>query len=186
MGLYDTFIIDPPIPCPSCGRPVASVQSKSFGSSLNTYRDGDIIWGCDIRLGVVEDTYRCDGCSGRADREDRKIWITAWQGIYAGTFAAQAAAESRLASIDRLTIINWLMRQQDEKENWQRRFSSLYRDIKGWHSYCAAENKEELLAKPFGLSGDTIRECLESADPLAEMLKAYENEGKSLYTDIFE
>ena len=174
MGMFDTFIFDSPITCSECGEPIVSTQSKSFGSLLDTYRVGDAIRDCRIRIGVVEELCWCSVCADRPNRRETVACLVVWHGIYAGAYASCETAETRLSTVDRMTLLEWHGRQQGEKEAWHRRFRSLYADLEGWHRYAIAEDKELFLKTPLGFLRSGLDKYLPEADPLGALLAAHE------------
>lgn len=173
MELFDTFIFGLPIACSECGKEIASAQSKNFGSTLDTYRVGDAIRDCDIRLGIIKEQCYCDSCSGTNGAKENDAWIVIWHGVYAGAFKTYDAAEARLNSVDRSTLLEWHSRQQTEKEGWQRRFRSFYAAVEEWHKYSIAEDKEAFLKKPLALIRSNLLDHMQSDDPLGDILEGY-------------
>lgn len=178
MGLYDTFIFDKPLPCPVCGSPIKSLQSKAFGCSLDYLRVGDALRDCGIRLGVVEEDLYCDDCGGPQESPKPKVFLVIWHGIFAGAYATMREAEARLAGIDRVTLLEWHERQQTEKEDWSRRFHNLRNALAGWHEYTLAEDKEAFLKKPRALFRSGLREAVAKSDPLGAILEKYGKEAR--------
>jgi Zn finger protein HypA/HybF involved in hydrogenase expression len=185
MGMFDTFIFDAPIQCSECGAAIVSTQSKSFGSLLDTYRVGDVIRDCRIRIGVVEEQCWCAVCADRPNRRETDAWIVVWHGIYAGACASCEAAEMRLSMVDRMTLLEWHGRQQEEKEVWHRRFRSLYADLEAWHRYLLAEDKESFLKTPLGFLRSGLDKYLEEKDPLGALIAAHEPSKDDGSDDLF-
>ena len=173
MGLFDTFIFDQPIACSECGKELKSAQTKNFGSTLDTYRVGDAIRDCDIRLGIIKEQCYCDSCSGTNGAKENDAWVVIWHGVYAGAFASYETAEARLNSVDRSTLLEWHSRHQTEKEEWQRRFRSFYAAVAEWHKYSMADDKEAFLKKPLALIRSNLLEHIQSDDPLGAILEGY-------------
>jgi len=176
MGLFDTFIFDSPIACSECGKSIKSAQSRNFGSSLDTYRVGDAVRDCDIRLGIVKEQCYCDSCSGLNGAKENDAWLVIWHGVYAGAYASYDAAEIRLNSIDRSTLLEWHSRHQTEKEEWQRRFRSFYAAIEEWHRYSIADDKEAFLKEPLAFIRSNLLEYIKSDDPLGAILDGYKRD----------
>ena len=175
MGLFDTFVFDTPISCLECGAKIPSTQSKAFEPCLDTYRTGDAIRACRIHSGIVEEECYCFSGSAKLERKKTPAWIVIWHGIYAGAYSTIEAAEARQGSVDRLTMLEWHLRQQSEKEAWRRRFRSLYSTLLNWHDYNLAEDKEAFLKKPWALFHGDLDTYAKAADPLAAILMDHEN-----------
>lgn len=179
MGLFDTFIFDTPIACSGCGKPIRSAQSTNFGSSLDTYRVGDAVRDCDIRLGIVKEQCYCDACTGANGARENDAWIVIWHGVYAGAEASYEAAENRLHSVDRSTLLEWHSRHQNEKEEWKRRFRSFFAAVEEWHRYSMATDKEAFLKKPLALIRSNLIEHIQSDDPLGAILEGYRRDNET-------
>ncbi len=54
MGMFDTFVINPPVECPECKAEIFSVQSKAFGQTLERYQPGTLVKQSKIRCGINE------------------------------------------------------------------------------------------------------------------------------------
>lgn len=180
MGLYDTFIFEKPFTCPACGADIKTVQSKAFACLIDTYRVGDAITDCGIRIGVVEEDLYCDACRVSQQGKRPTVFLVVWHGIYAGAYATMPEAETRLASIDRATLLEWHERQQDEKEDWSRRFHNLRTAISEWREYTLAEDKEAFLKKPMATLYSDLRDLVGAPDPLGSILEKY---GKNLHEE---
>ena len=108
MGLFDTFICDPPVSCPNCGKKIESLQSKSFSNSLEVYRPGEIITGSNIHYGIVEEELFCYSCSNCKGYSTTKIFLIIWHNVYVGVKKDENKAYTILKSIDRINLLEWL------------------------------------------------------------------------------
>lgn len=185
MGLFDTFILDPPILCGGCGAKIASVQSKSFDSALDMYRVGDLVRGTKIRSGIVEEESWCPACAAEGPREKIPVFIVVWNGIYAGSRATMDEAERLSASVDRLTLISWLADAQEERDALRRAYSGLRGALTEYREYTVSEDKTAFLASPFSGFRSGLKELSESSDPLGMILERYANADPYEGEDIF-
>lgn len=134
MGIFDTLILDPPLVCPRCGKIHESMQTKLLDSSMSTYRSGMIVPGCPVHSGILKDSAWC--CPTEQDEHGRlDVWIIVWHGIFAGCALEAEAAERRLARIDRLDLLHWLDRMQQNVLEWKHRYHALYGDLSDWVEY---------------------------------------------------
>ena len=51
--MFDTLVFPEPIACVQCGTAIASTQTKSLESTLDTYRVGDVVSAEGITTGVL-------------------------------------------------------------------------------------------------------------------------------------
>ncbi len=134
MGIFDTLILDPPLVCPRCGKVHESMQTKLLDSSMSIYRTGMIVPGCPVHSGILKDYMWC--CPTEQDENGGlDVWLIIWHGIFAGSALDAESAESRLASIDRLDLLHWLDRMQQDALEWKRRYHALHRDLSDWVEY---------------------------------------------------
>lgn len=173
MGLFDTFIFESAIPCATCGKPIRSTQSKNFGSTLDTYRVGDNIRDCDIKLGIVKEHLYCDSCSGSEALDKNEVWLVVWHGVYAGASSSYEAAEACLHAVDRSTLLEWHTRQQSEKEEWRRRFHAFYAAVDEWHRYQQTADKDAFLKQPLAFIRSNLGEHIKLEDPLGAILNDF-------------
>lgn len=174
MGMFDTIILDPPLACSRCGSALV-LQTKHFDPAMMTYRVGSIASSSPIVIGILEDLAFCDRCH-REDRESTDpIYLVIWHHILAGVERSEADAESRLASIDRLDLIEWLDQAQRAEREWRRRFRRLYRDVRLWHEYLEREASAEESEAVRGFAGFNRlpEEIINAEDPLSELLAVH-------------
>ena len=169
MGLFDTFILEPPIKCEKCGNEIRDFQSKHFGRLLETYKPGEIIAGSNIRYGIIEESIYCDSCSNN----NMKLFMTVWHSVYVGYGKDEQAAKNLLESIDRLSILEWLGKRQDEKKEWERRFGDFYNAMEALRHYLKAEDKQEFLSSERIPPTRNLNNHLRSDDPFLSILKEY-------------
>ena len=168
MGMFDTFVINPPVECPECKAEIFSVQSKSFGQTLEKYQPGTLVKQSNIRCGIIEEECYCQQCTYHKDIKTTVVYLLIWHNVYVGAYDSEKKALEKLNSIDRLNILEWLDKTQSEKELWQRRFSNIYNEIREFHEYETSDNKEEYLKKPFNTTN--FKQYLEQDNPLTALL----------------
>jgi len=61
MGLFDTFRLPFPLPCPACGHPIETLQTKELERTLNVYGVGDCAAHAE-EIRVIRETAFCDAC----------------------------------------------------------------------------------------------------------------------------
>ncbi|TVR51774.1 MAG: hypothetical protein EA426_19710 [Spirochaetaceae bacterium] len=176
MGLFDTIIVDPPLTCSRCGVEL-EIQTKHFDPAQMTYRVGSRISGSPVLSGILAESVFCLDCR-RAGREqpDDAIFLVIWHSILAGVERTEPDAESRLASIDRLDLIEWLDEAQRAERDSKRCFWDLYRDVEMWHEHLHREDSEDQspsAARSFARIFRLPDEVLAAEDPLDEILKRH-------------
>lgn len=182
MGMFDTFILEPPIKCEKCGNEIRDFQSKHFGRLLETYKPGEIITGSHIHYGIIEESIYCDSCSNN----NMKLFMMVWHNVYVGYEKDEQTAKKLLESIDRLNILEWLGKCQDEKNEWKRHFGSFYHSMEElWH-YLKAEDKQKFLSSKRFLLARNLNKHLKSDDPLLSILKEYGVIMHDAADDMFE
>jgi hypothetical protein len=133
MGLYDTFLLEPSLTCPRCGKEHVSIQSKQFDSTMSTYRPGMFVRGCPVHTGILKEWTTCcagpERLSGGQPDDSLDVWIVIWHGIYSGHALDAAAAKRKMDSIDRLDLLDWLDRMQQESREWKSRYHAMRHDI---------------------------------------------------------
>ena len=182
MGLFDTFICNPPILCNSCGNKINKFQSKSFGQTLETYNPGEIVVESHIHYGIVEESIYCDSCSNN----EMKIFMVVWHNVYAGYGKDEQEANNLLESIDRLNILKWLDKCQIEKKEWKRRFSNLYNSMEELRLYFKAADKQEFLSTRKLFRTNNWGEHLQTDDPFLSILNEFKDIMHNTADDIFE
>ncbi|MFW5717891.1 MAG: hypothetical protein ACOC37_00595 [Spirochaetota bacterium] len=179
MGLFDTILVDPPLTCSRCGAEL-ELQTRLFDPAMITYRVGSLLTGSPVVTGILEEAAFCHDCY-RAERETTDpIFLVVWHHILAGVERTEAAAESRLASIDRIDLIDWLDHAQRAEREWRRRFRGLYRDVRMWHEHLQREASKDEEEEEHGETRAAARvlarfhrlpdEIVAAGDPLAEIL----------------
>ena len=184
MGMFDTFLFQSIIPCAECGAEITSTQSHSFGQMLNTYKPGDFIRGANIHYGIVEEDCYCSECTKRENRKRTFAFLAVWHGVYAGAYGDKEEALTRLAAVDRLSLLAWLDEKQTERDTWIRRFRNLRGAVDEWHDYDKAEDKEQYLKRPFLFMRSDLLEQIKSEDPLGAILKDHDFKAET-ESDIF-
>ena len=170
MGMFDTLVFPEPIACVECGTQVPSTQTKSLGSTLETYRVGDVVSADGITTGVlVEDLY-CEPCR----KFDQKIYVTLWHGLVTGFYTDEAEAERNLLAVDRADILYYLTEHQRERRRVRSLLFRALAVVESCADYAASEDKEAFLNKPFGfLARSDLKGHLDAADPLKSIVEEY-------------
>ena len=88
MGMFDTLVFAEPIACVQCGTPIPSTQTKSLGSTLESYRVGDVVWNA---FEPVDEAWLDEMSSLMADKETDRLTS------YATTFIESAGTQTKLA-----------------------------------------------------------------------------------------
>ena len=141
MGMFDTIGLDPPLVCPACGHEEAALQTHHFGETLDVYRPGMIVSDCPILTGILRETFWCSECHNANLESAPELYVVIWHSILVGVEWRQEDAEQKLAAVDRLDLIEWLDRMQDESKRWRRKYHALRTDLDRWHRY-EAEQEE--------------------------------------------
>ncbi len=166
--MFDTLVFPEPIACVQCGTAIPSTQTKSLGSTLDTYRVGDVVSAEGFSTGVLAEQLYCEPCR----KFDQKIYLTLWHGLITGFYTDEAEAERNLLAVDRADILYYLGEHQRER----RRVSSLLYHalavVESYADYAASDDKEAFLNKPFGfMVRADLKEHLDAADPLKSIVE---------------
>ncbi len=166
--MFDTLVFPEPIACVQCGTAIPSTQTKSLGSTLDTYRVGDMVSAEGFSTGVLAEQLYCEPCR----KFDQKIYLTLWHGLITGFYTDEAEAERNLLAVDRADILYYLGEHQRER----RRVSSLLYHalavVESYADYAASDDKEAFLNKPFGfMVRADLKEHLDAADPLKSIVE---------------
>ena len=173
MGLFDTILFPKPIPCIGCNAPQESTQSHELGETLDTYGVGDVVAGCPIVIGILEERLFCGQCR----RSDQKVYITVWHSLITGVFGDQAEAERRLLEVDRADILNHLIQHQKEERRLGRLLRSALSVFSDYAEYLKAEDKDAFFKRPFAsIWHSRLKEHLQTEDPLAGIVAHYRKE----------
>ena len=166
--MFDTLVFPEPIACVQCGTAIPSTQTKSLGSTLDTYRVGDVVSAEGFSTGVLAEQLYCEPCR----KFDQKIYLTLWHGLITGFYTDEAEAERNLLAVDRADILYYLGEHQRER----RRVSSLLYHalavVESYADYAASDDKEAFLNKPFGfMVRADLKEHLDADDPLKSIVE---------------
>jgi hypothetical protein len=86
-----------------------------------------------VHTGIIKEwTYCCPVSENAPDgRPDNilAVWIVIWHGIYAAYALDPLNAKQKMESINRLDLLAWLDRQQQEAQDWKSRYHALRRDL---------------------------------------------------------
>ena len=168
--MFDTLVFPEPIACVQCGTAVPSTQTKSLGSTLDTYRVGDVVSADGITTGVLTEELYCEPCR----KFDQKIYLTLWHGLITGFYTDEAEAERNLLAVDRADILYYLTEHQRECRRVRGLLSHALTAVKSYADYAASEDKEAFLNKPFGfLARSDLKGHLDAADPLKSIVEEY-------------
>jgi hypothetical protein len=135
MGMFDTIYLDKAIACKTCGGDVLDFQTKEFDSCMNHYRVGSVLLGSRVLSGVIKDEAYCRACSDAKRHAWTDVYLVVWHTILAGVETEESKAQARLASVDRLDLVQWIAEAQKNEQQWRRRFYSLHNELRRWHEY---------------------------------------------------
>ena len=173
MGMFDTLLFPEPIACVQCSTPIPSTQTKSLGSTLETYRVGDVVSADGITTGVLTEELYCEPCR----KFDQKIYVTLWHGLITGFYTDEADAERNLLAVDRADILYYLTQHQRERRRVTGLLHRILSVMKSYADYAASEDKEAFLNKPFGfMVRSDLKGHLDAADPLKSIVEEYRRE----------
>ena len=170
--MFDTLVFPEPIDCVQCGGAVPSTQTKSLGSTLDTYRVGDVVSADGITTGVLTEELYCEPCR----KFDQKIYVTLWHGLITGFYTDEAMAERNLLAVDRADILYYLTLHQRERRRVTGLLHRALGVVESYADYLASEDKEAFLNKPFGFLRRDLKEHLGAADPLKSIVEEYRRE----------
>ena len=141
MGMFDTMALEKPLICPSCGHEESTVQTHLFGETLSTYRTGMIVSDCPVLSGILRETFWCSACHNKDLENAPELFVVIWHAILVAVEWTQEDAARKLASVDRVSLIEWLDRMQRDAREWRRKYHALRTDLDRWHRY-QGEQKE--------------------------------------------
>ena len=180
MGMFDTIYLDKAIACKTCGADILDFQTKEFDNCLNHYRIGSVLAGSRVLLGVIKDEAYCQACSDAKRHAWTDVYLVVWHTILAGVETEEIKAQSRLASVDRLDLVQWIAEAQKKEEQWQRRFFALHNELRRWHEYVEEQKKPQ---EPESESNKRLRvlrsiwspseEIKTAADPIGKILELH-------------
>ena len=180
MGMFDTIYLDKAIACKTCGADILDFQTKEFDNCLNHYRIGSVLAGSRVLLGVIKDEAYCQVCSDAKRHAWTDVYLVVWHKILAGVETKESKAQARLASVDRLDLVEWIAEAQKKEEQWQRRFFALHNELRRWHEYVEEQKKPQ---EPESESNKRLRvlrsiwspseEIKTAADPIGKILELH-------------
>ena len=103
------------------------------------------------------------------------VYLVIWHRILAGVTTNLEEAGSILENVDRLQLIEWLDRAQNEADFWEWKFGRLYGALSDWHRYarhCKGRSKKELAERKPSMF-DPPKEVLQAKDPIAKILEMH-------------
>ena len=180
MGMFDTIYLDKAIACKTCGADILDFQTKEFDNCLNHYRIGSVLAGSSVLSGVIKDEAYCRACSDAKRHLWTDVYLVVWHTILAGVETEESKAQARLASVDRLDLVEWIAEAQKKEEQWQRRFFALHNELRRWHEYVEEQKKPQ---EPESESNKRLRvlrsiwspseEIKTAADPIGKILELH-------------
>jgi hypothetical protein len=180
MGMFDTIYLDKAIACKTCGADILDFQTKEFDNCLNHYRIGSVLAGSRVLSGVIKDEAYCQGCSDAKRHAWMDVYLVVWHTILAGVETEESKAQTRLASVDRLDVVQWIAEAQKKEEQWQRKFFSLHNELRRWHEYVEDQKKPQEPESNDNKLGRTLRsiwkpseEITKAADPIGKILELH-------------
>ena len=177
MGMFDTIYLDKAIACKTCGADILDFQTKEFDNCLNHYRIGSVLAGSRVLLGVIKDEAYCQACSDAKRHAWTDVYLVVWHTILAGVETEESKAQARLASVDRLDLVQWIAEAQKKEEQWQRRFFALHNELRRWHEYVEEQKKPQ---EPESESNKRLRTLRSIWSPSEEIKTAADPIGKIL------
>ena len=179
-GMFDTIYLDKAIACKTCGGDVLDFQTKEFDSCMNHYRVGSVLLGSRVLSGVIKDEAYCRACSDAKRHAWTDVYLVVWHTILAGVETEESKAQARLASVDRLDLVQWIAEAQKNEQQWRRRFYSLHNELRRWHEYVEEQKKPQ---EPESESNKRLRvlrsiwspseEIKTAADPIGKILELH-------------
>jgi len=180
MGMFDTIYLDKAIACKTCCGDILDFQTKEFDNCLNHYRIGSVLAGSRVLLGVIKDEAYCQACSDAKRHAWTDVYLVVWHTILAGVETEESKAQTRLASVDRLDLVQWIAEAQKKEEQWQRKFFSLHNELRRWHEYVEDQKKPQEPESNDNKLGRTLRsiwkpseEITTAADPIGKILELH-------------
>jgi hypothetical protein len=180
MGMFDTIYLDKAIACKTCGADIFDFQTKEFDSCMNHYRIGSVLSGSRVLSGVIKDEAYCRACSDAKRHAWTDVYLVVWHTILAGVETEESKAQARLASVDRLDLVQWIAEAQKNEQQWRRRFYSLHNELSKWHDYVEEQKKPQ---EPESEGNKTWRtlsliwkpsdEITTAADPIEKILELH-------------
>jgi hypothetical protein len=180
MGMFDTIYLDKAIACKTCGADILDFQTKEFDNCLNHYRIGSVLSGSRVLSGVIKDEAYCQVCSDAKRDAWTDVYLVVWHTILAGVETEESKAQTRLASVDRLDLVQWIAEAQKKEEQWQRKFFFLHNELRRWHEYMEDQKKPQEPESNDNKLGRTLRsirkpseEVTKAADPIGKILELH-------------
>ena len=141
MGMFDTIELETPLACPGCGTSISSLQTHELGDTMAVYRMGARLRGSPFLKGILTERLWCPQCPYVEGKKETIVYLVIWHSILAGVETDFDQAEMRLASIDRLDLIEWLDQAQQSSADWERKFLDLREDIRRWHEHLTRKDE---------------------------------------------
>lgn len=147
---------------------------------MSHYRIGSVLAGSRVLSGVIKDEAFCQACSDTKRDTWIDVYLVVWHAILAGVETEECKAEARLASVDRLDLVQWIAEEQKKEEQWQRRYFHLHNELRRWHEYAEDQRKPpepETEDNKFWRALRSIRspseEITTAADPIGKILELH-------------
>lgn len=148
MGMFDTIILDPPIPCPKCGAEIRSDQTKAFDCTLDEYRIGDCIAHAE-EIRIVRDELFCEQCKAFTGTH---YYLAVYRGILVSIEQRREVAEALLHSFNFEKLLLWyhdLYRQRERARSETHRAEMFMHNVCEWfeggYDKMAPEDRRSLL-----------------------------------------
>jgi hypothetical protein len=192
MGMFDTIRLEEPLLCPECGAGHSEVQTHELGDVMAVYGIGSVLSCASVYSGILKESLWCNDCHRAGKEGSTPVYLVIWHSVLVAVEQDIVRAETRLREVDRLDLIGWLNEAQRRADLWQRRYYSLFGDVRKWQEHLvrlaqpepAADGDEDPEAtsrrRAFGRWLALPEEILEAPDPLAAILeKAKERESEN-------
>jgi len=191
MGMFDTIRLEEPLLCPECGAAHAEIQTHEFDEIMTVYGIGSVVSCASVHSGILKERLWCNDCHKAGKEGSSPVYLVIWHSVLAAVEQDLDRAEARLREVDRLDLIGWLNDAQRRADLWQRRYYSLFGDVRKWQEHLARLARPEPAAdgdedpeatsrrRAFHRFFELPDEILQAPDPLAAILeeaKARESE----------
>ena len=171
MSLDDTIELENPIACPVCGTEQTEVRVEELGRNFTRYRIGTLLEECPVITGILKGTYWCAPCN----YIKRPLYIAIWQTILITVELDQTIAEAKLASVDRLTLIDFLRKSQARETEIRNGYNRFYDELRGWHQHINTPAAGSNTPRSQRMRGLNLvpDEILDASDPVGEILERH-------------
>ena len=133
---------------------------------LNRYSIGDIIEYNPVVTGIIEDDLYCNQCH----KDFMKVYITIWNSLFTGIYYDKETAEKNLLDVDKTTLLNYILKNQNTYEFYRSKFNDLLHLLENYYEYINSDDKKKYVES---FSSIRLREYLETGDPLKSIIDEF-------------